>query len=324
MTSCKGILRGVPLAGLLVWAAGAVMLAERAAAAPAATQEHRCEMWVDAAAGEPVAYPTMLADLAGARVVYLGERHTLERHHQWQARIVADLAGRGVPVVLALEQMEAQFQPALDRYNRGEIDFAELARATDWHARWPSYEQYQPVIEAAHKAGMPVLALNARQETIRQIARGGGVRKLDRAMRAQLPKEMTLRDPLYERRLGQELRVHMAATPERLRPMIEAQIARDETMAQTLADYLNSDAGKGRTAVVVTGAGHVAYALGVPDRVRRRLPDARDRIVLFSESGDTELSAAEQAASREVSITHEDLRALGRPIGDYLNVVSAK
>ena len=71
--------------------------------------------------------------------------------------------------------------------------------------------------------------------------------------------------------------------------------------------------------IVLCGAGHVAYGLGTPERVRRRMPGVVDRIVLFSESGDLEISAQEKAVSREISITHEQLRTIQRPIADYLH-----
>ncbi|MBI3947292.1 MAG: ChaN family lipoprotein [Armatimonadetes bacterium] len=280
----------------------------------------RCQLWVDVYRGEPLAYPDVLADLAGARVLYLGERHGVARIHRWQARIVADLARKGVPLALALEQIEAHQQPVVDRYNRGEIGFEELTRAIDWARRWPGYEDYRPAIEAARRAGAPILALNARQETVRQVARSGGVANLPPEARAELPADMDLDDPPYERVLGRPLQVHMAATPERLRPMVEAQIARDETMAERLAAFLKSEAGKSRMAVVLVGAGHVSYGLGLPERVRRRMPETRDRIVVFSESGEGELTPGMEAVSRPVMITHEDLRAIGRPIADYLQV----
>lgn len=284
----------------------------------AAGEEHRASIWVDLVEGEPIDYAPMVDDLAQARVIYLGERHTVARHHQVQAQLLSDLAGRKVPLVLALEQIEAHNQPAVDRFNRGELDFAGLAEAIEWRRRWPNCEQYRPVLETARRHGIPVLALNARSETIRQVARGGGVAKLPPAARKELPAEIQLADPLYEKLLGRQMAVHMAATPQRLRPMIEAQIARDETMAEVLAVYLRSDKGRGRTAVVICGAGHVIYGLATAARVRRRLPDVRDRIVLLSESGDVELSPEEKAASRPVLITHQDLRELNRPAGDYL------
>ena len=102
--------------------------------------------------------------------------------------------------------------------------------------------------------------------------------------------------------------------------MIEAQIARDEAMSAALADYLRSPAGRGRKAVVVCGSGHVAYGLGTPQRVRRRLGDANDRIVMLAECGDVRLSAEEKAVARPVEISHEQLRQIGRPVADYLQI----
>ncbi len=112
--------------------------------------------------------------------------------------------------------------------------------------------------------------------------------------------------------------VHVSATPQTLRPMIEAQIARDEAMAEALATFLESEQGRGRKVLVLCGAGHVAYGLGLPTRVRRRLPDIKDRIVLFSESGEVRLSPEEKAQARAIEITHEQLRELRQPIADYL------
>ncbi len=293
-----------------------------AAAADAAPETGRCSMWVDPYRGEPVPYESVVDDLAGVRVVYLGERHRLVRHHAMQARIIADLAARGRRLVVGLEQLEATRQPLVDRFNAGELDFEQLAEATDWAKRWPNYEHYHPILYAARKAKAPVLALNAQPETIRQVARGGGVAQLAPELRAQLPKEMVLDDEPYARLLGIYMHVHLAATPERLRPMVEAQIARDEHMADVLARFLRSLEGKDRIAVVICGVGHVSYGLGMPARVRRRLDDGSDRVVVFSESGDVQLTPEEQAVSRPITITHEQLRAMGRPIGDYLYVVT--
>jgi uncharacterized iron-regulated protein len=284
----------------------------------------RTSLWIDLVEGEPVDYRTMLDDLDGVRVVYLGERHTVIRHHAAQAEIVAGLASRKRPLVLGLEQIEAEQQPIVERFNRGGLDFEKLADALQWGRRWRGYEQYRPVLEAARRHNVPVLGLNARSETIRQVARGGGVAKLAPELRRQLPAEIQLDDAPYRRLLELQMAVHMAATPERLRPMIEAQIARDEAMADTLARYLQSEQGRGRTAVVICGGGHVAYGLATVSRVRRRMPGVKDRIVLFSESGDVVLSAEERAAARPIQITHEQLREVGRPIADYLLATEPK
>ena len=300
----------------------AILLAGRLATG--ADQPPRCSLWIDACQGEPTTYDAVLSDLASVQVIYLGERHTLQRHHDIQTRIVTDLAARGTRLVVALEQLESFQQPKIDEFNAGRFSFDQLAEATGWAQRWNNYRQYQPVLEAARKAGAWVIGLNARSETIRQVARSGGVAGLDPAARKELPVDMQLADPPYERLLTMVMQVHMAATPERLRPMIEAQIARDEAMAHTLAAFLQSDRGRGRMAIVLCGSGHVTYGLGTVSRVRRRLPESHERIILLSESGDVELSEAEKAVSRPIDITHQQLRDLARPVADYLHVTTLK
>ena len=128
----------------------------------AADEGGRCSLWIDVYQGEPLAYEDVLDDLASVRVIYLGECHTVERHHQMQERILIDLAQRGKPLVLGLEQLESIQQATVDRYNRGEISFDQLAEATQWPQRWMSYEQYRPIVEAAHRFKIPIVALNAR------------------------------------------------------------------------------------------------------------------------------------------------------------------
>ena len=63
------------------------------------------------------------------------------------------------------------------------------------------------------------------------------------------------------------------------------------------------------------------YGPGAPSRVRRRDPGIVERLVLMTESGQLEMSAADKAATREISITHANLREIARLPGDYLNVL---
>jgi uncharacterized iron-regulated protein len=281
-------------------------------------------MWIDACEGEPVEYTRVIEDLGKARVVYLGERHTVERHHATQAKIIADLAHDRASLVVALEPLEALQQPSIDRFNRGELDFDGLAAAIGWAKRWPNYKQYRPVLEAARKAKAAVIGLSPSPQVIHAVAMSGGVERLDATLRKQLPAEMNLKDPAYDKLLSAQMMVHMAASPERLRPMIEAQMSRDEAMSSALAAYMRSESGRGRKAVVVCGSGHVAYGLGTPARVRRRLGDSNDRIVVLAECGDVHLTPEEMAAARQIEIPHDLLRQIGRPIADYLEIACPK
>lgn len=279
------------------------------------------ECWIDLARGEEADHADVIADLARADVVYVGEAHTIRRHHELQLRLLQELFALGRPLTLCLEQLEARDQPAVDRYARGEIGFAALAAEIEWEKKWRNYRDYEALCEFARAHRLPIRALNAPAAVIRAVSRGGGLAKLPVGDRAQLPAEVHLDDPAYERLMQLELAVHMAVDPAKLRPMFEAQASRDETMAANLVAALRPTDAPKRVALVVVGAGHVRYGFGTAERVRRRLPEVTERIVLITESGELTLSAADKAASREVTISHEDLRALGRPPGDYVRVL---
>ena len=281
------------------------------------------ELWLDLVEGEETTEGAILADLATAGVVYVGEAHTIARHHALQLHLLEQLQARGLPLVLCFEQLEASVQPAVDRYNRGEIDFASLATQTNWAKQWRNYTDYQPLCEFAHKHGIPLRALNAPAGVIRAISRGGGLAKLPADQRATLPAEIVTDDPAYERMMNLQLAVHMAMDPAQLRTVFEAQVARDETMAANIAAgrRIDAPADHPRTAFVIIGAGHVRYGQGTAARVRRLVPGITERIVLFTESGQLKLTESDKAASREIQITHGQLRESGQPPGDYIHVL---
>lgn len=280
-------------------------------------------IWIDVYAGEPVSFDDIIEDLASVDVIYLGERHDLDHHHAMQQRVIEALANRGIPLVVGLEMLTFDQQPHVDRYNAGEIDFDELAKLTDWSKQWSNYEAYRGPIEAAHNAGGLIAALNAKPATVREVAQKG-IDGLDAEMRAELPADIQLDDPMYERDLSRVMMVHKGVTEEMLSKFFQAQVTRDETMADRLCAFLKSEQGEGRTAVVLCGAGHVSQGMGTPSRVRSRLPDAKDRILIMADCGDVEISEAMMKHARAIEITHEQLRDLDKPIADYLLVRELK
>lgn len=278
-------------------------------------------LWIDLVRGEEIPEGEVLADLAGAGVIYVGEAHTVPSHHAVQRHLLQALYARGVPLTLGLEQLEARDQAAVDRYLRGEFDFDGLARAIDWPNKWRNYADYRPLCEFARQHRIPIRGLNAPAAVIRAVFRGGGVAALPPDQRGQLPAEILLDDPAYEQLMRLELAVHTAADATTLRPMFEAQAARDDAMADQIVAARTTGGGPPRTVFAVMGAGHMRYGLGTAARVRRRDPTLVERLVLVTVPSPVTLSAEEKAASREVNITHGSLRELARPPADYLRVI---
>jgi uncharacterized iron-regulated protein len=218
-----------------------------------------------------------------------------------------------------MEQFEYFAQPALDRFNAGSINLETLVADSDWDRRWRHHTNYHALLNAARAREIPVLALNARSETIRAVGRPG-LHGITPEQREELPSEIVTDDPLYERLLTRILGVHMAFDPDKLRPVFEAQVARDETMSARLADFMESPEGKHRTAIVICGRGHCEFGLGMPDRVARRMPGIAQRVILFSQSGDLQLTDEERQQAREIEVPHQFLRDLGRSPSDFIHI----
>ena len=287
-----------------------------------AEEDNRAEFWVDLLMAEPLEDENdMWNDLRASDVIYLGETHRLDRHHSMQVQVLLKLLEGERPVILGLEQIEARDQKNVDRFNSGEIDFDQLAEAIEWKKQWRNYADYKELVESARDGGARIVGLNAPREIVRRVSREG-VAALEPENRALLAEKLHTDDPVYEKLMNHALKVHAAFDPDFLRNVFHAQVARDDHMAQSIVNAI-SDHEEGDAkpiGVVVAGSGHIQFGLGTPDRVRFRLPQVRDRIVLMSESGDLELTPEEKAMRRAVEIHHEDIHFIRRPAGDYLYV----
>ncbi len=281
----------------------------------------RCSLWIDAYTADRVDFHDMVDDLRKARVVYVGELHTLRRHHLIQEQILQAMVDAGDTLCVGLEMLESGMQPELDRYWRGETTFDTLAARIAWSKSWRNYEDYRGFLEIARAHGIPVLGLNARRDLVRKVGMQGldSLRTEDRAL---LPAEIDFDQPMYKQQLVTVLQVHAKAMgmEKLIETMFQAQVVRDETMAESLVHFLAGDAGRGRKAIVLCGSQHCSHGLGIPSRVERRLPGIEQRIVVMSASNEVVLSEAEKKLSSGVSITHADLRHLRAPIADYLQV----
>jgi uncharacterized iron-regulated protein len=273
---------------------------------------------LDVLLGEPVPRETMFTDLASVRIVYLGEVHTVSRHHRMKVEIVEGLLGKDVQLGIGMEMFEEDDQPILDAWQTSTDSFDSLLESLGPH-RWTNLADYRDVIMLARDKGMPLIGLNAPQQLVRKVARSG-MDGLDAAEKQKIPSGTDVINPIFDRLVRLKLRVHKAFEGKALDRIVTAQALRDETMARAAHRFLESDAGKNRVLVLIAGSGHLNYGLGVPERVHR-LKAYPSRIVLPTESGELVLSEAERSQAIPVETTHEDLRFIRSPIADYLHLL---
>jgi uncharacterized iron-regulated protein len=210
----------------------------------------------------------LAAQLAGKRVVFVGETHDRYDHHLNQLEIIRRLHHSDPSIAIGVEYFQQPFQTQVDDYIAGRTAETEFLRATQYFQRWGyDYRLYAPIFRFARDQHIPVRALNVPSDVVSTVAKVG-IAGLSAAQRAYLPKEIPPADEGYKTRLRQAFEGHKDTKPGAFEHFVEAQLTWDEGMAQSAASYLiaNPD----RRMVILAGSGHLMFGSGIPQRLERQ------------------------------------------------------
>jgi uncharacterized iron-regulated protein len=170
-----------------------------------------------------------------------------------------------------MEMFPVEAQPILDRYIRGEMTEENFLKEVEWEEIWGfPYSLYRDLIDWQKEKHMPVLGINAPNKAVRKIGRKG-LGSLTPDERAQVAREFHLDDSANRARVRSEYTVHQKGAIKDFESFFEAQLAWEETMAQTLTQRLDQT-GANCIIVVALGKGHITDRMGVPYLTRIRKP----------------------------------------------------
>jgi len=240
-------------------------------------------------------FETMLADLARADVVLVGEQHDDPNTHRLESAVLQGLMRRQVPLTVSLEMFERDVQANVDAYLAGtmsEEDFLKASRP------WPRYAtDYRALVEMAKGHLWRVIAANVPRRLAADVSKAGkeGYEKAKTEDKPWMATDLQCPKDDYFNRFVEQMSGHPAAAKdaakdpaaeakaaEEQRAMVErfylSQCLKDETMAESIAAAFEK-AGRPGTIVHYTGAFHSDFGLGTAQRVRRRLPGRRVAIV---------------------------------------------
>jgi uncharacterized iron-regulated protein len=244
----------------------------------------------------------MIADLAKADVVFVGEQHDDPNTHKLELALLDGLRRRTISPIVSLEMFERDVQPLVDRYLAGSADEVELLKSG---RPWPRYAtDYRALVELAKAQGWKVVAANVPRRLASEVAKTGpdAIDRLPQADRELLARERQCPQDAYFDRFTKAMGGHggdakkadgdgAAAKPdpaavEKARQQEAAtlryywsQCIKDETMAESIARALETRTASGPL-VHFTGAFHSDFTQGTAERTRRRLPGRR--IVVLS------------------------------------------
>jgi len=279
----------------------------------------REEVYLDVHQGEPISFEEMIESLAKARVIYLGETHSLKRHHRFQLHVIRALYQEKIPLAIGLEMLPFTAQGYLDTWIEGKTEKEEFLQLINWEQIWGiDSNLYQPIFDFAREKRIKLLALNAPRKLVKKVAREG-LSGLSDEEKGMLPA-ITHSTDEHRRYLALALSRHKILRGEHEQYAYEAQDVWDSTMAHYVVEYLKGDEGKNKTVVVLAGSGHLAYGYGIPERVSQKLAYSY-RIILPTSSGDIEFQKEWERYIEPVELTHEDFHFIQRPIADFIFLV---
>lgn len=112
--------------------------------------------------------------------IWLGEHHNSLKDHTLQKEMIEAIykerrnTNKAAPLAIGLEQVQLQFQAALDDYVKGSISLEEMKQKVEWEKRWFwSFDGYAPIFEIARKYKIPLIALNVNSEDLAEVERAG-------------------------------------------------------------------------------------------------------------------------------------------------------
>ncbi len=260
------------------------LLFTQQAGPPPATAHYVPERVFDTAAGAFVDFEVMLANLAKADVVFVGEQHDDPNTHRLETAILEGLHRRKLTPILSLEMFERDAQDRLNEYVSGQISEDEMLKSA---RPWPRYAtDYRRMVEMAREYRWTVVAANVPRRLAQEVAKNGkdSIDRMSEADRAFVARDLQCPLDGYFDRFAATMSGHPGGnqTPEQQRATLEnyywSQCVKDETMAESIvAAYANrSSAGP---VVHYNGAFHSDFGLGTAERVRRRLPGKKTIVV---------------------------------------------
>ncbi|GEM_PF-72782 len=230
--------------------------------------------------GRRMTFEEMVERLDAYDAVFVGEYHNDWATHRAEAGILRGLIELGRrDVAVSMEMFERDVQDVLDRYLASEIDeqtFLKDARP------WGNYVTgYRRIVERAKRAGIPVLASNVPRSLASEVARGGreALENLPEAKKALVARKVTTPEGPYKEKF---LRTLLGGRPG-VHPMAGrfylAQSLKDDTMAESIADFLRSPGRKNTLVVHYNGSFHSDGHLGTVMKFEKRMPGRKVAVV---------------------------------------------
>ncbi len=233
---------------------------------------------IDLKAGAGLSFEELIDRIESMDFIFIGEVHDNPEHHLIEVQILQALMSRKGPLTVAMEFFQKQQQPIIDRYLSGGLTESEFLEEADWDRQWSfDYSLYRPLMLAVKEKGGNILAINAKNDVVRKVARSG-ISNLSTEERALLASDIDLSNEKHRVYVLDIFKNGAHMDIQNFDYFYQAQCVRDDTMAENIArSYKNAR----RPMVVFVGNGHIVDRFGIPDRTTKRMQANTATIMLM-------------------------------------------
>ncbi len=243
--------------------------------------------------GLTVSVEQMIDTVSGSRVIYIGETHDNLEAHRVQLEIIRRLQEQFPgQISVGMEMFRRSAQDDLDHWQKGNLpdkQFRKLFRKNWGHG----YGLYQPIFEYLKENSIPLIGLKSSRALEQKFRDGGpdqdGLPEIDLTDEYHRAYSMSLFG-------GNDTHTGVVSKPYQMLLLWE------ESMAETVANFLKDEANENRKLVVLAGGFHVQYGYGIPKRAFRRVPHAYSIILPEVTEIPKELKNREMKMQTSVSI----------------------
>lgn len=226
----------------------------------------------------------MVKKSADFDVIFFGEFHDDSLNHSIQAAYLQSLYESGIKANVSLEMFERDVQKHLDNYLSGNTDEEEFLKNS---RPWPDYKKfYKPLVEIPKQFNSKVIAANIPRKYAAMYVSGGmtAYSKLSDEEKSNIASTMVLSEDSY---LDKFLET-MTGSSESAKSLTHnklntlylyygAQCIKDETMAESILNYYNSEP---KSKIIhFNGDFHSNSYLGTVNMLQRRAPKLKIAVI---------------------------------------------
>ena len=267
---------------------------------------------ISARTGKPVSFEQMLADLKTAGIVFIGETHTDQAHHETQLQIIQALYQECPQLAVGMEMFDRSYQPVLDEWTAGSLDTATFKVRTHWYANWRyNYGLYEAILDFIKENAIPLIGLNIPFYIPPRIAIGGP-ESLGPHEAGYLPENVDTQNEEHRAYVREVYDQHPHFKGQRsFENFYYTQCVWEDAMAESIAREW-----RGPCLVALMGNGHIIHKFGVPERASKRTGVPFRTVYLSDADGSADAAKEHRACGRDTAIGEAHARLNADHEGD--------